>query len=621
MRYSMENKNEDNKKSANENSLTRYNKLGIPGKIIINKYTYTYKDQSKADKNKFFYRCNKTNCRVIIEITRENLNKIPSANKNEADEIIFQQKAEHKCEKDKYEKREELENCTTEEEMIEKANKIIIKNSLKPIAKLQNELHDENIFLSDDKVYRLIIKIRNSLYPKDDEALALIDNITITYDDKLPKSKNLPFCLVNNKFINPIKNRVEHYIIFSSKYNMTFLSKASYIFIDATFKVSPKNFFQLLNILVFIQDHNFVYPIMHVLMSNKSFISYQKILKDIKIFSDNYNINIDEKNIRFICDFEKSLIKSINTEFSKSKLNGCFFHYVKALWKKAKILGLTKFNLLKNTKIIIFGMKIYPFILQKNKEIFIKEIYDYANSIDNSYKNFTNYFKKNWEFSNFLNFDVITNGEIANRTNNYVESFHNKLNRIVEIPHPRIYILIEKLKLISIQYYYSYINNIFNDENNNNSSTNIYNDIYNFLETFLKKYNYNININLLLQDSGPTKNNYEAITKNILNQLFNKDNKIYEINSVDSENSNGINDSSEDNINNDLETNWWFQSVNDNNKSNNNNKTDEIGPFMIDNNLNYKKKRNYNSIENDIIEKLYNVTENNIKFNKIQKLY
>ena len=70
-----------------------------------------------------------------------------------------------------------------------------------------------------------------------------------------------------------------------------------------------------------------------------------------------------------------------------------------------------------------------------------------------------------------------------------------------------------------------------------------------------------------------------------------------------------------------METNWWFQSVNDNNKSNNNNKTDEIGPFMIDNNLNYKKKRNYNSIENDIIEKLYNVTENNIKFNKIQKLY
>lgn len=148
-------------------------------------------------KNKFFYRCNITNCRTIIEIKKENLNKITSGNKKEADKIIFQQKSEHKCEKDKNWKTEELESCTTEEEMIEKDNKIILKNPLKPLAKLQNELHDDNIFLTDDKVYRLIIKIRNSLYPKDDETLALIDNITITYDDKLPKSKNLPFCLEN----------------------------------------------------------------------------------------------------------------------------------------------------------------------------------------------------------------------------------------------------------------------------------------------------------------------------------------------------------------------------------------------------------------------------------------
>ena len=79
----------------------------------------------------------------------------------------------------------------------------------------------------------------------------------------------------------------------------------------------------------------------------------------------NYNIDWEPNNIKFICDFEKSLIKAVNLEFPKSKTNGCFFHYVKALWKKAKILGLTKLNLLKRTKIIIFGFKIYPFILKK----------------------------------------------------------------------------------------------------------------------------------------------------------------------------------------------------------------------------------------------------------------
>ena len=53
-------------------NLTRYEKLDIPGKIQINNYFYTYKDQSRADKNVFFYRCCKNNCKIIIEINREN---------------------------------------------------------------------------------------------------------------------------------------------------------------------------------------------------------------------------------------------------------------------------------------------------------------------------------------------------------------------------------------------------------------------------------------------------------------------------------------------------------------------------------------------------------------------
>ena len=162
-----------------------------------------------------------------------------------------------------------------------------------------------------------------------------------------------------------------------------------------------------------------------------------------------------KKKIRIVCDFEKSIIKAINSEFFKSKLNGCYFHFVKALWKKAKKLGLTKLSFLKNTKIIIFGFKIYPFILTKNKDAYINEIYDYAKTLGGQYKSFIKYFKKNWQTSNFLNFDIIPNGEIYNRTNNYVESFHNKLNTTINIPHPRVSILVEKLINFSIHYYYS----------------------------------------------------------------------------------------------------------------------------------------------------------------------
>ena len=120
---------------------------------------------------------------------------------------------------------------------------IIKNNPLKPLSYHQIKLHDENIFLKDDKVKGLISNIRDTLYPKDDEYLDNIINTTITFDDKVPDSKNLPFCQGVNKFYNPQKKRIEEYIIFTTKYHLKILSKATHIFIDATFKSAPPKFY------------------------------------------------------------------------------------------------------------------------------------------------------------------------------------------------------------------------------------------------------------------------------------------------------------------------------------------------------------------------------------------
>ena len=103
-------------------------------------------------------------------------------------------------------------------------------------------------------------------------------------------------------------------------------------------------------------------------MTNKYYLSYIKIFKDIKLIIDNYNINWVYSGIKFMCDFEKSLLKAIKQEFNNSKINGCFFHYVKALWKKVRKLGLTKSKYLENTKLIVFALKLYPFICKKIKK-------------------------------------------------------------------------------------------------------------------------------------------------------------------------------------------------------------------------------------------------------------
>ena len=52
---------------------------------------------------------------------------------------------------------------------------------------------------------------------------------------------------------------------------------------DATFKVAPKNYYQLFNILGFLETENLIFPIAFVIMSSKSYLAYKKIFQDIKL--------------------------------------------------------------------------------------------------------------------------------------------------------------------------------------------------------------------------------------------------------------------------------------------------------------------------------------------------
>ena len=52
---------------------------------------------------------------------------------------------------------------------------------------------------NDNKVKNILYNIRNSIFPKN------INNIKIIFDDKIPNSQNLPFCLNNTKFFNQKK--------------------------------------------------------------------------------------------------------------------------------------------------------------------------------------------------------------------------------------------------------------------------------------------------------------------------------------------------------------------------------------------------------------------------------
>ena len=131
------------------------------------------------------------------------------------------------------------------------------------------------------------------------------------------------------------------------------------------------------------------------------------------------------------------------------------------------------------------------------------------------------------------------------------------------------------------------------------------------MKKFLKKYNNSININLLIQDIGETRNNYETITIKILKYFYNI-NESKEDENEDDENS-GENISDNTNNNDDLSENWWndskeedvvmeqFMKKNDNKNSSFNIDYEEV-----------PKKRTYNYIKDNIIKNLYNLDNNDL---------
>ena len=123
--------------------------------------------------------------------------------------------------------------------------------------------------MNNKKIKSILYNIRDLIFPKDDEYQSKINNIIIIFDDKIPNSKNLLFCLNNTKLFNPIKNRIEQNIIFSSKFQLKFLIDVTHIFIDANFKIAPKNFYQILNILAHNEKTKFTIPVAFILITKQ----------------------------------------------------------------------------------------------------------------------------------------------------------------------------------------------------------------------------------------------------------------------------------------------------------------------------------------------------------------
>ena len=120
----------------------------------------------------------------------------------------------------------------------------------------------------------------------------------------------------------------------------------------------------------------------------------------------------------------------METEFPRTSLRGCYFHFSQSLWRKVQQLGLTgayridvalKRNIRKT-----FALGYLPVQLVR--------------------MNFNALFNSR-ESRRFINqYTSVYNRHMDFRTNNYVESFHNRWNKAVSIRHPSLWNLLRVLK-------------------------------------------------------------------------------------------------------------------------------------------------------------------------------
>ncbi|CAD5126881.1 DgyrCDS14905 [Dimorphilus gyrociliatus] len=244
----------------------------------------------------------------------------------------------------------------------------------------------------------------------------------------------------DNFFLKDIKGKKSRNMMFATDHQIKLLKHCKIWFIDATFKIVRKPFYQLFTIHGFIRKEGEYkqVPLMFVLMTGKKKKHYSLIFEELKILIDGKSPK------KFVLDFEKALWISLKNAFVDSDLQGCAFHFKQAILKNIQKLGYIKDYKMKGykgnvlRKLMCLAYLPASFIKQKFYQIKeeLLELNLYADLLE--YMQST-YIESNiWKPENWSVYKLIV------RTNNNVESWHTRINQNLK-SNENFYTLITEL--------------------------------------------------------------------------------------------------------------------------------------------------------------------------------
>jgi hypothetical protein len=237
-----------------------------------------------------------------------------------------------------------------------------------------------------------------------------------------------------------IRGEYHRVLIWTSDALLALLRYEEHTFIDGTFKIVPKHFYQCVIVMTLDRGTNLYVPCVYALMTAKSEYLYCVLLHEIIVM-----LEYRWKPSFITTDFECSLIGAVRHEFPTSCIVGCYFHFKQALSRR-----MEKLRLPQDEKTIILS-QVELLTLVHPREI--KHAISFIRSSDRLssplWVDFWDYFQRTWMGKIDIalwNLHDVDEGNLFGRTNNALERYNRLLGEKFFIAHPPLNVFIAVIR-------------------------------------------------------------------------------------------------------------------------------------------------------------------------------
>jgi len=128
-------------------------------------------------------------------------------------------------------------------------------------------------------------------------------------------------------------------VIFSTDENIEMPGRCTDVYIDGTFRTTPHPYTQYVTVHGKLGDS--VMCLASCLLTGKTTAQYRKLIQCLRT-----NVRRVTHHRRqpqtVICDLEQALIIALQTEFPRTRIRGCYFHFTQNLYRHINELGLSR---------------------------------------------------------------------------------------------------------------------------------------------------------------------------------------------------------------------------------------------------------------------------------------